>query len=70
MTKTASTSTLIRLLQEYEATHGVGPVISVGTMCCGNRTVEYILHVKDKEGNETLIEVPSEHEEIIWKGQI
>ena len=62
MIKCASTKSVIELLQNFEKEHGVGSITSVGSVCSGNRTVEYIFHVKDKDGNEVSIEVPSEAE--------
>ena len=66
MAKTASTKSIIELLQEFEAIYGVGSLRSIGTVCSGDRTVEYILHVTDKNGNEHSIEVPSVNEKTIF----
>ncbi len=67
MAKTASTKTVIELLQNFEANYGIGSLRSVGTVCAGNRTVEYILHITDKNGKEHSIEVPSEEESNVLK---
>ncbi len=65
MIKCASTKSVIELLQNFEKKHGVGSITSIGSVCSGNRTVEYIFHVKDKNGNDISIEVPSEKEKNI-----
>ena len=65
MIKCASTKAVIELLQSFEEKHGVGSITSIGSVCSGSRTVEYIFHVKDKNGNEISIEVPSEEESIV-----
>ena len=65
MIKTASTSTVIELLRNFEEKHGAGAITSIGTVCSGARTVEYIFHVKDKNGDDISIEIPSEDENAI-----
>ena len=65
--KTASTSQLIEYLQAYEKIHGVGSVTNIGTVCSGWRTTEYVLYIKDKEGKETRVEIPSIEEKTLWK---
>ena len=58
--KVGSVKEIIEKLQRYEDEHGEGgAVISIGTICNGNRTTEYIFHLEDKNGNETNIEINS-----------
>lgn len=65
--KTASTREIINLLETYEKTHGVGAVDSIGTVCSGSRDTEYISHIKDKDGRETCVEIPTLQKEDLWK---
>ena len=58
-TKVASTSDIIKLLQQYEEEHGEGGITGISTVCQGDRTTEYYVYVMDKHRNETTIEVPS-----------
>ena len=39
--KVASTRDIINKLEEYERLNGVGAVLSIATVCNGDRTVEY-----------------------------
>lgn len=64
---TASTRQLIEFLEAYEKIHGVGSVRSIGSVCSGTRTVEYILRIVDKEGNEVNVEIPSIEESSLWR---
>ena len=57
--KMASTREIIEYLEAYEKIHGVGSVISIGSVCSGWRDIEYIFYIKDKNGNEVRIEIPS-----------
>lgn len=64
---TASTRQLIEFLEYYEKIHGVGSVRSIGSVCSGTRTVEYVLRIVDKEGNEVKVEIPSIEESSLWR---
>jgi hypothetical protein len=66
MIKTASTREIIEYLEAYEKIHGVGSVTSIGSVCSGNRDVEYIFYIKDKSGHEIRVEIPSLEEETLW----
>ena len=66
MIKTASTREIIEYLEAYEKTHGVGSVTSIGSVCSGWRDVEYIFNIKDKNGNEECVEIPSIEEATLW----
>ena len=66
MIKTASTREIIEYLETYEREHGVGSVTSVGAICSGNREIEYVFNVKDKDGNRMRIEIPSVDENTLW----
>lgn len=66
MMLTASTREIIEYLEAYEKIHGIGSVVSIGSVCIGNRDTEYVFHVKDKYGNEVDIEIPSIEEETLW----
>jgi hypothetical protein len=68
MVKTASTREIIKKLEAYEKMYGIGSVISIGSISCGDRDVEYVFHIKDKDGNEKNIEISSVEEEILKKG--
>ena len=63
---TTSTREIIEYLEAYEKIHGVGYVISIGSVCSGNRDVEYIFHIKDKHGKEVRVEIPSIEEKTLW----
>lgn len=63
---TASTREIIEYLEAYEKIHGVGSVASIGSVCAGNRDVEYIFYIKDKYGREVRVEIPSIEEETLW----
>ena len=65
--KTASTRQIIEYLETYEKIHGVRSVTSIGTICNGWRTVEYIFYIKDKNKNETRVEIPSLEEKSLWE---
>ena len=66
MILTASTREIIEYLEAYEKIHGVGSVASIGSVCTGNRDVEYIFCIKDKYGKEVRVEIPSIEEETLW----
>lgn len=66
MFNTASTREIIEYLEAYEKMNGVGSVISIGSVCAGNRDVEYIFYIKDKYGKEVRVEIPSMDEETLW----
>lgn len=66
MIKTASTREIIEYLEAYEKIHGVGSVISIGSVCSGWRDTEYIFIIKDKNGNEERVEIPSIEEKALW----
>lgn len=58
--KVASVGEIIEKLMEYEVEHGSGgAVTSIGHIANGDRTNEYIFHLKDENGNETDIEISS-----------
>lgn len=59
MIKVASTSDVIRLLQEYEAEHGTGAIHGISTICQGDRTVEYVFYISDQSCIDTKLEIPS-----------
>ena len=63
--KTASTRDIIKYLEEYEKLHDIGSVTSIGTVC-GSRNVEYIFNIKDRNGNEERVEIPSVDEKTLW----
>ena len=64
--KTASTREIIEYLIAYEKIHGVGSVTSIGSVCSGWRDTEYIFNIKDKNGNEERVGIPSIEEETLW----
>lgn len=64
--KTASAREIIEYLEAYEKIHGVGSVVSIGSVCAGNRDVEYIFYIKDKNGHEARVEIPSLEEKTLW----
>lgn len=66
MIKTASTREIILHLEAYERMHGVGSVTSIGSVCSGDRTVEYIFNIKDKNGIKTKVEIPTLDERMLW----
>jgi hypothetical protein len=66
MIKTASTREIIEYLEAYEKIHGVGSVTSIGSVCSGWRDTEYIFNIKDKNGNEERVEIPSIEEKTLW----
>lgn len=66
MIKTASTREIIEYLEAYEKIHGVGSVASIGSVCSGQRDVEYIFSIKDKDGNEDRVEIPTIDENTLW----
>lgn len=70
MVKTASTSTIIKALQAFEAQYGIGSVRSIGAYCSGDRSVEYAFHIVDSEGKEHTVEVYTEDEQKIWEVKI
>lgn len=58
--KVGSVKEILEKLQGYEKEHGSGgAVISIGSICNGDRTTEYIFHLQDKKGNKTDIEIDS-----------
>ena len=63
---TASTREIIEYLEAYEKIHGVGSVVSIGSVCSGSREVEYIFCIKDRYNNEIRIEIPSIEEKTLW----
>ena len=65
--KTTSTRQIIEYLEAYEKIHGVGSVVSIGTVCSGARKVDYIFRIKDKDGNEVCVEIPNLEEKELWK---
>jgi hypothetical protein len=65
--KTASTRQIIEYLEAYEKIHGVGSVASIGSVCSGWRDTEYIFYIKDKNGNEVRVEIPSLDENTLWE---
>ena len=65
--KTASTRQIIEYLEAYEKIHGVGSVVSIGSICSGARDVEYIFYIKDKNKNEVCIEIPTIREKTLWQ---
>ena len=67
MIKIASTSDVIRLLQEYEADHGAGAIHGISTICQGDRTVEYVFYISDQSCRDTKLEIPSVDISIIFK---
>ena len=67
MAKTASTRQIIEYLEEYEKIHGVGSVVSIGSMCAGFRTIEYIFYIKDQDQIEVRVEIPSLEEKTLWE---
>ena len=66
MIKTASTREIIEYLEAYEREHGVGSVTSIGSVCSGDRDVEYIFNIKDKNGNVESIDIPTLDERMLW----
>lgn len=64
---TASTREIIEYLEAYEKIHGIGSVVSIGSVCSGNRDVEYIFYIKDRYGREVCVEIPSIEEETLWE---
>ena len=53
--KVASTHEIIEKLEEYEKENGAGAVVSLGTVCDGDRTVQYVSEIaNDSEGNRVL----------------
>lgn len=66
MVQTASTREIIEYLEAYEKIHGVGSVTSIGSVCSGFRDIEYIFRIKDKNGHEARIEIPSLDEKTLW----
>lgn len=67
MVKSTSTTAIIEALMAYEKENGVGSVTSIGTVCSGDRTVEYILHIKNKEGDTINVEIPTLNESTFLK---
>lgn len=58
--KVASVKEIIEKLQKYEDEHGPGCAVnSIGVVCSGDRTTEYIFYLQDKSGVETDIEINS-----------
>lgn len=69
MIKTASTREIIEYLEAYEKIHGVGSVESIGSICSGARTTEYIFYIKDEFGHEIRVEIPSIDREELFKNK-
>lgn len=69
MIRVASTSSIIQLLQGYEEAYGPGVVTSIGSVTSGSRFTEYVICVKDEDGEEHRIDVPSIDEEKFWAWQ-
>lgn len=58
--KVASVKEIIEKLKKYEHEHGSGGMVtSIGAICNGDRTTEYIFHLQDQNGNETDVEIDS-----------
>lgn len=66
MAKTTSTRAIIEYLEAYEKLNGVGAVGSVDSVCGGNRTIEYIFYIQNKDGVETCVEIPAIEKNNIW----
>lgn len=66
MTKTASTRDIIEYLEAYEKIHGIGSVISIGSVCSGRRDIEYIFHIVGKDHATTHVSIPTVYEEELW----
>ena len=66
MSKTACTREIIEYLEAYEKIHGIGAVESIGTVCSGNRDVEYIFDIEDRNGVQTHVEIPTLKKESLW----
>ena len=64
--KTASTRQIIEHLEAYEKEHGIGSVVSIGSVCQGYRNVEYIFYVLDRNGNEVRVEIPTIDDKTLW----
>jgi hypothetical protein len=67
MIKAASTTQIIKLLQQYEAAFGPGSVTSIGSFCSGERDNEYVFHIQNKHGQPYSIYIPSIEEHTIWE---
>lgn len=67
MIKVASTSDIIRLLQEYEKSRGVGAVLGISTICQGDRETEYNIYLENKDGKDMVIEIPSVDLDSLWE---
>lgn len=67
MVKTASTREIINKLETYEKMYGIGSVVSIGSISCGSRDIEYVFHIKDKDSNEIKVEISSVSEETLNK---
>lgn len=67
MIKTASTTQIIKLLQQYEEMFGPGSVTSIGSFCSGERDNEYVFHICNKHGQSYSVYVPSLDENTIWE---
>ena len=67
MIRVASTSDVIRLLQEYEAEHGTGAIQGISTVCQGDRTIEYVFYIGDQSCRETKLEIPSVDISVIFE---
>ena len=68
MIKTASTREIIEKLKAYEKMYGIGSVISIGSVSSGSRDIEYVFHIKDKDGNEKNVEISSIEEKTLKNG--
>lgn len=55
--KTASTHEIIEKLQAFEKLYRVGAVESISSVCSGDREIEYIFNVEDKNGNDVKINI-------------
>ena len=67
MIKTASTTQIIKMLQQYEFLFGPGSVTSICSYCSEDRDTEYIIHIKNKKGYPHAIYVPTVDEKTIWE---
>lgn len=77
--KVASTSEVIKKLQEYEKENGVGAITNISTICNGDRDVEYIFKIvndsvhnrafnnADNHCKSTLVEISSINDTELFK---
>lgn len=67
--KTASTNQIIEKLKGYEKENGIGAVHSIGSVCSGDRNIEYIFRIEDKNGKESEVEIESVQKDTVWKNE-